>query len=182
MWVVLAREFLDNAMVFFVSAARVFAVVDNGFAVRFSIPTTPVAAMGLRHTRNPDRLMMIPFVPGNAIVFLVPAARVLAVTDVGFAICLITRTTPTATVGVLLTRNTALLLMIFAATLVFTFADSRRGTAGIVAGVAFVGHGHPVGGGGGGRSEREGRPRDPNTLQSREPYMYTVILDTAEIM
>jgi len=100
---------------------------------------------------------------GKVMVFLVSTARILAVTDVGFAVRFIILTTPATTMSALLAQNAVLLLVILATTLGFPFTDSRCRTGGVVTGAASVSHRHPVGGG---RNQREGSHRDLNILHS----------------
>ena len=88
-------------MVFPVSATRVLAVIEIGSAVTFIICTTPRAAtMGLRLTRDtplPSTILLEPGLLDNAMISLVPTARVLAVTGIGFAVPFVIHTTLTAT-------------------------------------------------------------------------------------
>lgn len=105
----------------------------------------------------------------NAMVFVVSTTRVLAMINARFAVrVFIVCTTPTATMGLRLTGNVAVVvvLMIVTTTLDFPSAGRRGGIVSVVLRVAPVGWNHPAvpSSGGGGRRREGKRPMDPNIM------------------
>lgn len=101
-------------------------------------------------------------------VFLESTTRVLAMINARFAVrVFIVCTTPTATMGLRLTGNVVVVvLMIVTATLNFPSAGRRGGIVSLVLRVAPVGWNHPAvpSSGGDGRRREGKRPMDPNIM------------------